>query len=104
MCCPGWENNITATALDSVSDSRGNQTGILAGVTDKKSYYQIRIIGSLQRMKWLNDHISGTDEITAKKTSRWTEVGKSKKAALESSGWDVYHLEIIPIRTIDNIV
>ena len=73
----------------------GNQTGILAGVTDKKSYYQIRIIGSLQRMKWLNDHISGTDEITAKRLQDGLKWAKARKQHWNHQGgmltiWRLY--------------
>ena len=57
----------------------GNQTGILAGVTDKKSYYQIRIIGTIQRMEWLNDHISGTDDMTAGKLQDGLKWAKARK-------------------------
>lgn len=57
----------------------GNQTGILAGVTDKKSYYQTRIIGTIQKMEWLNDHMSETDEITVEKLQDGLKWAKARK-------------------------
>ena len=34
----------------------GNQTSIMAGVVDKESYYQIRIVDYLHRLEWLQEH------------------------------------------------
>ena len=35
----------------------GNQTGLLAGVHDKKSYCEIRIKSALNKMKWLKNNL-----------------------------------------------
>lgn len=35
----------------------GNQTGLLAGVHDKKSYCEIRITSALNKMKWLQSNL-----------------------------------------------
>lgn len=35
----------------------GNQTGVLAGVVDKKSYYHIRIEDPINKMCWLQDNL-----------------------------------------------
>jgi len=36
----------------------GNQTGIMTGVTDKKSYCEERIESSVRKLLWLQDHFS----------------------------------------------
>lgn len=39
-----------------------NQTGTLAGITDRTSYERIRIDGSIARLEWLREHIIVADE------------------------------------------
>lgn len=36
----------------------GNQTGLMAGVTDKQSYGVVRISQTVQRLQWLDEHFS----------------------------------------------
>ena len=53
----------------------GNQTGLMAGVIDKQSYCQKRIIKGLQKFEWLNDNwsVSGKLEKTIIQGLEWTK-------------------------------
>lgn len=40
----------------------GNQTGLLAGVTDKESYGQVRIHSIVERLQWLETNVSWSEQ------------------------------------------
>lgn len=56
-----------------------NQTLMMAGVYDKKSYLQIRIVQYLSRMRWLKDHFQCSPNVreTITEGIEWLEARKS---------------------------
>ena len=56
----------------------GNQTGILAGVTNKKSYCQIRIVVPLKKFEWIENNLKMSKKLyeIVKQGQQWFEARK----------------------------
>lgn len=56
----------------------GNQTGILAGVTNKKSYCQIRIVEPLKKFEWIENNLKMPKKLyeIVKQGQQWFEARK----------------------------
>lgn len=70
----------------------GNQTGILAGVSDKQSYYQIRIEQSLKKFEWIDNNLYMSIELhkTVKQGRKWTEARKKFFEGEKNYIWTIW--------------
>ena len=78
----------------------GNQTGLMAGVQDKRSYGRVRIDQVVQRLKWLDEHFVCSEQTknTIKDGVKWACARQdnwnsgSKKTVI----WKYRHFSKIP--------
>ena len=79
----------------------GNQTGLLAGVHDKKSYCEIRITSALNKMKWLQDNLQMPQEMhkTVERGIEWLSVRQAYftgKRSAAATIWKYRKFGILP--------
>ena len=66
----------------------GNQTGILAGVRDKESYYRLRVENKLKAAVWLREHLDAPPELseTLEAAGKWL-AARRRYAWGDRSAW-----------------
>jgi len=64
LCCAAvGEIRSLAQPLIRYRIHGGNQTGLMAGITDKRSYGRVRIDTPLEKFRWLEKHLSCMQEL-----------------------------------------
>lgn len=80
LCCAAEGKVVTVNSpLIRYRIHNRNQTGLMAGVTDKESYGRIRIDTALEKFLWLEEHFSCTQELQKAITLRreWMKARQS---------------------------
>ena len=70
-----------------------NQTGLLAGVEDKESYYRLRVENKLRAVAWLCEHHSGPPELeeTLSAAREWLEARSRYARGDFRAGAEIWH-------------